>query len=452
MSRIFCASALACVSLVLALCPASHANAATLTVTNCNDIGVGSLRDAVARASSGDTITMQSLECSRISLSHGPVMIMQGDLTLIGRNRAITVYGRDTTQVLRHTGMGTLKIQGLSIAHGLTEGGQAQGGCIFTAGNVELRNSQVHHCVASGIGAGNLAGGGGVYAAGKASLFTSAVYNNTAKNDGNTDTSANGGGVLAKGQLTAIHSDISYNTAQGSGGGAMAHGVDVRSTNISGNSAQIAGGLTVDAEGFAPFPAATVANSTIARNHASQNVGGAWLAPGKVLVVNSTISGNSAADGEVGGLYMQGDYEVETAGMVLNSTIAFNTTISSNTDCGALGWRGDLLTIDSTIVANNSCAGRPSDIDIDPRRFPEIIGSHNLIGASTVPVPPDTISANPRLGALANNGGSTRTHALLLGSPAIDTGENVGRLTYDQRGPGFPREKGGQIDIGAFER
>ena len=59
------------------------------------------------------------------------------------------------------------------------------------------------------------------------------------------------------------------------------------------------------------------------------------------------------------------------------------------------------------------------------------------------------------LGALANNGGSTKTMALLTGSPAIDAGPNpVAEFTgnqFDQRGPGYARIVGGLVDIGAFE-
>jgi hypothetical protein len=61
------------------------------------------------------------------------------------------------------------------------------------------------------------------------------------------------------------------------------------------------------------------------------------------------------------------------------------------------------------------------------------------------------------LGALANNGGPTKTHALLPGSPAIDAGNpsasaGVGDVTlFDQRGAPFTRVHGSQIDIGAFE-
>jgi hypothetical protein len=72
---------------------------------------------------------------------------------------------------------------------------------------------------------------------------------------------------------------------------------------------------------------------------------------------------------------------------------------------------------------------------------------------------------DPLLGPLQNNGGPTKTHALLAGSPAIDHGDNSAvdpttqKLpTTDQRGAGHPRPKDGNgdglavVDIGAFER
>jgi hypothetical protein len=447
------ASALAVLSLLLAGIPASRADAATITVRTCRDTGVDSLRDAVARALSGDTISMTSLRCTRISLSHGPIVVGQDDLTLLGPNRALTLYGRDATQVLRHTGTGTLKLQGLSISHGLNEGLQAQGGCIASAGNVELRNSQVHHCVSSGVGDGNLAGGGGIFASGNVSLFTSAVYNNAAMSDGSASAAPDGGGVRAVGRLTAIHSDISYNVAQADGGGANAVSFTVRYTNIANNSAHNGGGLWTNSGPAGADRACTVANSTIARNHADLNVGGAFFLLDPVVIVNTTISGNSAPNGDTGGLYLPyGQYSDERALMVSNSTIAFNTQGGNSSECGALYWRGDWLRIESSIIANNTCFGQPSDIDVDYHGSPTILGSHNIIGTSSVEVPPDTISADPRLGALADNGGATRTHALLSGSPAIDTGANASRLGYDQRGAGFPRETGAGVDIGAFER
>ena len=62
------------------------------------------------------------------------------------------------------------------------------------------------------------------------------------------------------------------------------------------------------------------------------------------------------------------------------------------------------------------------------------------IGGADAPI-------DPRLGPLQDNGGPTPTHALLLGSPAIDASSAC--PATDQRG--VTRPQGAGCDIGAFE-
>ena len=81
----------------------------------------------------------------------------------------------------------------------------------------------------------------------------------------------------------------------------------------------------------------------------------------------------------------------------------------------------------------------------------------------SIPAAATVFSDTPLLGALANNGGPTQTHALLPGSPAIDSGSNALAvdqngipLSTDQRGAGFDRIQNNgsgvsRVDIGAFE-
>jgi hypothetical protein len=79
---------------------------------------------------------------------------------------------------------------------------------------------------------------------------------------------------------------------------------------------------------------------------------------------------------------------------------------------------------------------------------------HNLIGNTTSGsgyAPSDLLEVDPKLGPLQNNGGTTLTHALLPGSPAINAGDNNWAPKWDQRGTGFPRIVNGTIDIGSFE-
>ena len=58
------------------------------------------------------------------------------------------------------------------------------------------------------------------------------------------------------------------------------------------------------------------------------------------------------------------------------------------------------------------------------------------------------------LGPLVDNGGSTLTHLPLQGSPVIDVGDQTllpANLDFDQRGAGFDRVIGVNVDLGAVE-
>ena len=61
----------------------------------------------------------------------------------------------------------------------------------------------------------------------------------------------------------------------------------------------------------------------------------------------------------------------------------------------------------------------------------------DIVGTSVNPI-------DPKLGPLKNNGGRTKTHALLAGSPAIDAGDNAGVPATDQRGR-LPAQEGRQL-------
>jgi hypothetical protein len=79
---------------------------------------------------------------------------------------------------------------------------------------------------------------------------------------------------------------------------------------------------------------------------------------------------------------------------------------------------------------------------------------HNLIVSTNGCILINNTSGNlygvdPLLGPLQNNGGLTFTHALLLGSPAINAGGAADTTPFDQRG--VPRPQGPASDIGAYE-
>ena len=110
-----------------------------------------------------------------------------------------------------------------------------------------------------------------------------------------------------------------------------------------------------------------------------------------------------------------------------------------------------MLHLESTIVARNSCVAGPFGYDIGAATG-SVIGANNLIEYPLVPVPADTLAVNPRLASLADNGGYSATHRPLADSPVLQRGSNLLNRAYDQRGPGFPRVKGGAPDIGSTER
>lgn len=433
-----------------AVAPAADATGMTIAVKNCNDSGPGSLRAAVTGALSGDTIDMTALACRRINLTSGAIVTYQNDLTLVGGG-GMTVDANRTSPIFHHYGNGWLRIRGMTLARGRNRISY-DGGCIYSLGKVELRNSLVHWCLAWTPDYSS--DGGGIYARDVVTLIDSQVVGNTAD--------SRGGGVFTD-RLITFRSRICGNHA-GSGGGAHvsggAHtmgGVNINSTTFSGNTG---GALTLGDGGDRD---SVIANSTISGNY-GRRVGATGYAgtivsmyvdEGSATIINSTISGNTPGSGST----------VSISGRersIVNSTIAFNQhTGYDGSPCpsGAAAvvfWgRPESPHIESTIAANNVCDGNPihdiSTSDI-PDPEPEVVGANNLIMSSNVPLPPDTISVDPRLAPLADNGGLTKTHALLDDSPAIDAGNNAAGLPYDQRRAGFPRVKGPQADIGAYER
>jgi hypothetical protein len=286
-----------------------------------------------------------------------------------------------------------------------------KGGAIWSYGNATLNGSLIS--MNSVSSAGFYAAGGGMYFRARyGGPLVSATLTDTIVTGNTADSSA--GGIGAGGTLDLIRSTLSDNVA-GTDGGAVG---------------LFAGDLHL-------------IDSTLSGNEASGRGGGVFLfGYGRIEVGNSTLSGNSADRGGAlsntyGSLYLQ------------NSTIAFNTAKTSG---GGIHFRypSYILDLQSTIVAGNEAAGAAEDIwppDIT------VNGANNLVMAAPgVFLPPDTLSDDPLLQPLSDNGGPTFTHALGLGSPAIDAGNNAAALEFDQRGEGFVRVYGTAADIGAFEQ
>jgi hypothetical protein len=423
----------------------------SIVVQNCNDSGSGSLRDAVDNANSGDTIDLTQLSCSTITLTTGSLVLTQEQITLQGRgSKYLSIDGNDTYPPLLHSGTGALYINDLTIEHGMkyftgAQTSDADGGCIYSHGAVFVTSSVVEYCTAKNTGTYG-AKGGAVFGYGGVSLSNSSVINSSAIATMSYESAA-GGGIYSRGFVDIIDSFVGGNYASRDGGGVLAFGgLSVKYSTIdSNNSGGASGGLEA-------FGNITIGNSTISNNQAVDKQGGAFLyaymATLPISIVSSTISGNSATTN--GGVEIDTYYGVYGSS-VANSTIAFNYE-GTTTKYGSGLYVSGTVDLESTIVGNNTYAGGTEPDDAGGGSSSTITGAGNLIGYSAIPSPHGTILLeSPRLGALAFNGGTTKTHMLLSGSPAIDVGNAASGVSFDQRGSGYPRVIGSSADIGAYE-
>ncbi|MGB7711304.1 MAG: DUF4347 domain-containing protein, partial [Microcoleus sp.] len=212
----------------------------------------------------------------------------------------------------------------------------------------------------------------------------------------------------------------------------------------------------------------TLSNNQVTGDNDSAGGGGALLVSfgmgSATNINNSTFSGNKS-EGYGGALSNLGTTNL------LNSTLTNNTADSNNSNAsnntsdlgGGIYHTSGTISLKNTILAKNYRSST-----ITPITSPDIYslgsamwtnGGGNLIGDNTgvTTFPPGPLIGtaaapkDPQLGPLQDNGGLTQTHALLLGSPALDAGNNtnVAALTTDQRG--LVRPYNTTVDIGALE-
>jgi RTX calcium-binding nonapeptide repeat (4 copies) len=351
---------------VLASPPAQAAT--TFTVTNTNDSGEGSLRQAILEANGAageDTINFNLVSPATITLgSQLPAITDGAGLIIDGGSAKITVSGDNKYRVFE---VGTeptnssakLTLNKLTVANG----SDLFGAGIFNNGTLTVNNSTLsgNSATIPLLGEG---GGGGIWNA-------------------------------SSGTLTVNNSTLSGNSAQpelfGKGGAIYNQGgtITVSNSTLSGNSSNTGGGIGMNGSGTI-----TVSNSTLSGNSAQGVGGGIARTDVGTVSLKNTIVANSPSGGNCYGAITDGGYNLD-----------------SGTSCGFAS-------------ENNSLS-----------------------------------STDPMLGALADNGGPTLTHALLGGSSAIDKGVAVTGITTDQRGQprpfdnpnGAPATDGNDSDIGAFE-
>ncbi|MGB0177995.1 MAG: hypothetical protein ACPF9D_12570 [Owenweeksia sp.] len=118
----------------LVTCPA-----AVIQVSNTNDAGAGSFRQAVLDAASGDTITFSILtNLSTIVLTGGEVAVDK-DLYIDGNGTALTTLsGDNANRILNISGNSDVIVNGVTFINGSTT---TNGGAILTTSSqLELLN------------------------------------------------------------------------------------------------------------------------------------------------------------------------------------------------------------------------------------------------------------------------------------------------------------------------
>ena len=181
----------------------------------------------------------------------------------------------------------------------------------------------------------------------------------------------------------------------------------------------------------------TLTNVTFSGNTGGYCGGGMYNYSSSPTLTNVTFSGNTS-NYNGGGMY---NMMLGSSPTLTNVTFSGNSAI--NNGGGIHNSNNSNPTLKNVILWGNTAlyGSEISNFSSTPTiSYSVVKGSYTGTG---------NISSDPKLGALANNGGFTQTMALGAGSSAIDTGTNTGCPATDQRG--VTRPQGSQCDIGAYE-
>ncbi len=379
--------------------------ASTITVTNLNDSGSGSFRQAVLDAVSGDTINFSVTG----TITFSSEIVINKSLTINANNFLDVVFSGDGATRLFNVSSGTqVSFNKIYFKRGLNTS-SANGRAILNNGTLNINNSglAVNSFANSGSQTDTTTGGAiSNSASGILNVSDTQIsFNNAAK----------GAGIYNLGTLSLTRATFEYNS--GTGDGVIYNGIgattNINSSSFQGNSA-INGGVLYN-EG-----AATIVNSTL-YNNSSYSGGGIYVAQGSVTLNLSTVVGNRAHTniGNPGG-------GIRVVGGTFNAT--------------------------GNVIAGNIAQSDPNISGVITS------GGYNIVqarGSSTGYISSDfPDGTNPLMGGYVNNGGSTYTISPLNGSPAINAIPGTGGcaslgITVDQRG--FARPSGAQCDSGSVE-
>ncbi|WP_417382109.1 choice-of-anchor Q domain-containing protein [Gimesia sp.] len=345
---------------------------------------------------------------------------IENDLTIIGAGSGLTTIDANGLDRIFHTDSGvTLNLSNMQLINGDAD----NGGAILAQGDTVLNQIIFQDNHADFLG-------GAIVSNGQLDITDAQFLNNHADSQG---------GALYQFADTATvgRTTFSENTSGGRAGAVYVGSsatFDVSQSLFVLNDAGSRGGAIFN-EGIV-----TSTNVTFSANHAGTR-GGAIFNTGRLTLLNNTLTLNNAD--QTGGGISNDSVENTSAFVSLSNTIvAENSGFLGNPDLGGA--------YDTTTSFNNLIG----DIGAATGLTDELYG--NIIGTLGAPI-------DPKLGGLLDNGGPTKTHTLLAGSPALDAGKDTDPVTdpvfnapdVDQRGDHRPMKgiEGGTeaVDIGAVE-
>ena len=471
--------------------------ATTFSVTNKNNSGVGSLRQAIIDANADGTATINSPHIIDATAISDTVKLLSAlpninnHITINGGSSGIqfAVSGENLYRIFYVASGKKFTLNYVFIINGhtfaLTDG----------AGIDNFGTLVVNNCVVNNNNASRY--GGGINNEPNASCF---INNSTLTN--NTSINYAGGALQSDGLVNIKNSLISGNTSYEGGGlslGGLSGAMDtimncsvINNTGFEGAGIFIPGGID-----NCVMINCIISNNFSNSNLLEQNAGGITYGGNSLLIDGCTLSNNSGGfsnNSRGGGLYIATDNVTITrttfngnkskqggalASIGNNVTITnctFNTDSASTGNGGSIYVEGGSMTVTNstfygnvasgtggaiyrtagTIKINNALiVGNTASGGTDISGTINSDNGHNLIGNTTGGTLTGTTTGNVTGYAasavlnttLANNGGLTKTHALIAGSPAIDAGTATGAPTTDQRG----NTRIGQVDIGSYE-
>lgn len=493
------------VTFFLATLLSLHAYGQTFQVTTNTDGDTGSLRDAMisANASGGGTIVFTNV--SGIIRLQSTLPTITCNLTIVGNGPTnVAVDGNQTYRIFNVSTGATLNVSGLTVERGFASSLPnfvQTGAAILSAGALSISNCFFHDNGTNPFFPNNAAGA--VFSSESVVLNDVIFSNNIAhwpthvfrapnvtatnclfiKNDITDASSVRVDGDSAFNNCT-FAGNIARLTGEGGGIGCIGGNLTLLNCYVTNNVGQYhngAGGI------YFQGPNLTISNCVIDNNVSDACVGGIKADGSEILILNSSISSNQgsndcggmnlSADTVLNGCIIASNTSVLNYPAVANSWVLMmtNCTISGNAprlgvgaaiqnsdtiqsvNCtiafngyGVKNLSGGLFFALNTLIAKNGSGPTNGDFSgILTSQGNNLIGNLNTNTTIVGSTNGDIYGLDPLLGPLRNNGGHTLTHALIKGSPAIDTGANTGAPPTDQRR--LARPYGPAVDVGAFE-